>query len=204
MKQSTPEQDLESIRSLMERSVRFLSLSGLSGILAGTYALAGAAIGYYLVYYPNSPFGLRINYVNALIPKLVAVAVAVLIASVLTAYLLSQRKAKRTGIPIWSPSTRNMLINFSIPLLAGGLLAIIFIWQGHYGAVSPMCLIFYGLALVFGGQHTFGEIRFLGLSEITLGLIAAAIPGYGLLFWALGFGVLHVFYGTIMYNKYDR
>ncbi|MBT1700273.1 hypothetical protein KK083_25525, partial [Fulvivirgaceae bacterium PWU4] len=59
-------------------------------------------------------------------------------------------------------------------------------------------------ALIQGGSNTYDEIRYLGYCEITLGLIAALFPGYGLLAWAMGFGVLHIVYGAIMYNKYDK
>jgi hypothetical protein len=69
---------------------------------------------------------------------------------------------------------------------------------------APACLVFYGLALIQGSANTFDEIRYLGFSEIILGLISASVPGYGLVFWAIGFGVLHIIYGVIMYNKYDK
>jgi hypothetical protein len=44
----------------------------------------------------------------------------------------------------------------------------------------------------------------LGICEIGLGLIASIYMGYGLLFWAVGFGVLHIIYGIVMYMKYER
>ncbi len=91
-----------------------------------------------------------------------------------------------------------------VPLVTGGILTLIFLFRGYYGIVSPACLIFYGLALVSAANFTFGEVKYLGLLEITLGLICACLPGYGLLFWALGFGVLHIIYGGMMYFKYDK
>ena len=41
--------DISEIKNLMNKSSRFISLSGLSGILAGIYALVGAAMTYYYV-----------------------------------------------------------------------------------------------------------------------------------------------------------
>ena len=70
--------------------------------------------------------------------------------------------------------------------------------------VAPATLIFYGLALVNCSKYTIGEIKYLGLLEIALGLISAIFVGKGLFFWAIGFGVLHIIYGTVMHFKYNK
>ena len=44
-------QDIAEMRSMMERSSKFLSLSGLAGIMAGIYALSGAYIAYKVFYF---------------------------------------------------------------------------------------------------------------------------------------------------------
>lgn len=200
------EKDLASIRSMMERSAKFISLSGLSGILAGFYALCGALAAYFIVQYPLSPFSHRIYSINepAALLKLMLIAAAVLFASLTTGLLLSNRKAKRHGLKFWTASSRLLLVNLSIPLISGGLFILIMLYQGQYGLAAPASLLFYGLALIQGSSNTFDEIRYLGFCEIILGLISAFFPGYGLIFWALGFGVLHIVYGAIMYNKYDK
>jgi hypothetical protein len=64
--------------------------------------------------------------------------------------------------------------------------------------------VFYGLALVNGSKYTLSDIRYLGFSEIVLGLAATQFIGYGLYFWAVGFGVLHIIYGFIMWWKNER
>ncbi len=200
------EKDLASIRNMMERSAKFISLSGLSGVLAGIYALAGAVTAYFLVHYPISPFRFRIYSVTDgdVLYKLIAIAAVVLIASLSTGLWFSHKKAKKNGLNLWSPTTRMLLINVSIPLVTGGIFILIILATGHFGLAAPASLIFYGLALIQGSLHTYDEIRYLGFSEIALGLISAMLPGFGLIFWALGFGVLHIVYGTIMYNKYDK
>jgi hypothetical protein len=43
----------------------------------------------------------------------------------------------------------------------------------------------------------------LGITEIILGLMSSWLIGYGLLFWAVGFGVMHIFYGLMMYFRYE-
>jgi len=132
------------------------------------------------------------------------VALLVLIVSILTGYVLSRNKAKRKGQPIWGQASTALLFNMAVPLIAGGLFCLIHFYRGFYGFISPSCLIFYGLALVGASNFTFKDVRYLGISEIILGLIAACLPGYGLLFWAIGFGLLHIIYGSVMFLKYDR
>ena len=200
------EKDIASIRNMMERSVKFISLSGLSGVIAGIYALLGAGYVYYIVYYPYSPFGLRFYYANEshLIVQLLVTAMIVLILSLATGYWFSLRKAKRLGVSIWNKASRQLMVDLLIPLLSGGLFILILLSRGYYGVAAPACLIFYGLALINASRNTYAEVRYLGLTEIMLGLISAFIPGYGLIFWALGFGVLHIIYGAVMHFRYDK
>lgn len=203
--QQTYQKDLESIRKLMERSVKFISLSGLSGILAGIYALIGATIAYYLVHYPVSPFGYRVYSIQStnVLLQLTGVAAVVLVASILTGFWLSSRKAKKAGLKFWDATSKRLMINLSVPLITGGIFVLILLSNGHFGIVAPSCLIFYGLALINASGNLYEEIRYLGYSEIVLGLISASLPGYGLLFWAIGFGLLHIIYGALMYKRYD-
>jgi hypothetical protein len=208
VKEKEIEDELVSIRSMMERSSKFISLSGLSGILAGVYALIGAAAAYIVI--QNNPISGRIplfelwsNAVYVLL-SLMAIAIVVLIASVLTAFILSSRKAKRRGQPIWSKTSKVLLFNTSIPLFTGAIFIVILLYQGYDSFIIPAMLLFYGLALVSASNFTFSDVKYLGLLEIVLGLIAACLPGFGLLFWAIGFGVLHIIYGSLMYLKYDR
>lgn len=205
-KKSTPEEDLASIRLLMERSTRFISLSGLSGVLAGVYALAGSAFAYMLIYYPNTPFGFRFYFVNEqdVLVKLIVAAAVVLILSIATGFLFTVKKSKKLSIKYWDHNSRRFLINTAIPLIAGGVFIITLLLRGYLGIVAPASLLFYGLALISGSVYTLGEIRYLGLCQVALGLISAMLPGYGLIFWSLGFGVLHIVYGIVMHNKYDR
>ena len=198
--------ELVSIRSMMERSSKFISLSGLSGILAGIYALIGAAVAYELIYTGAGGERQRISghLFSELEYSLLAVALLVLLVSILTGCVLSRNKAKRKGQPIWGQASTALLFNMAVPLIAGGIFILIHFYRGYYGFIAPSCLIFYGLALVGASNFTFKDVRYLGISEIILGLVAACLPGYGLLFWAIGFGLLHIIYGSMMYLKYDR
>lgn len=199
------EQDIASIRTMMERSAKFISLSGLSGVLSGVYALAGATAAYFTVHYPASPADYRMESVQApeAVFKLIVIAVAVLVASILTGVWLSRKKAKKYGLKLWTPTSRTLLFNMLVPLVTGGVFILTMLFTGHFGLAAPACLIFYGLALIQASANTFQEVRYLGFCEIVLGLVSALMPGYGLIFWAAGFGVLHIVYGAIMHNKYD-
>lgn len=192
---------LKDIRSIMDKSTRFLSLSGLSGVLAGIYALVGALIVQYIVIKCKSEY---ITLESREFKLIVLTAVGVLCASLLTAFLFSKAKSKRTGEQFWSQSSKRLLVNFSIPLLAGGAFGVSLLQTGHYGLIAPVTLIFYGLALLQASKYTLETLRSLGISFVLLGLINCWVIGYGLYFWAFGFGILHIVYGTYMHIKYEK
>ncbi len=195
--------EISSIRLLMERSTKFISLSGLSGVMAGIYALTGAGIAYKLLYISDKTEVYRIYYGN-LPMQLFGIASAVLALSIATGIWLTILKAKRKALSVWNQSSKLLLLNGIVPLLTGGGFVLILLYQEYYGLIAPTCLIFYGLTLVAASQYTYGDVKWLGICEIGLGLLSTIIPGYGLAFWAIGFGVLHILYGTVMHFKYDR
>lgn len=205
MKQEDLVKELASIRNLMEKSSKFISISGISSILIGTYALLGAAYAYYQVYGFDSQMGYRDHYVNEplVIVKLSLTALLVLIASIFTGVFMAIKKAKANRQSIWNTTSRALLVAMAVPLCTGGLFAIIAIFKENYAVVSSILLIFYGLALTAGSHYTFNEIKGLGILEIVLGLLALLFPGNGIIFWALGFGVLHIIYGVIVHKKYE-
>ena len=198
--------DLQEIRSIMERSTRFLSFSGKSGIVAGTFALIGAYIAYQQIYYSDTVIydALQSREYSTNVLKLVTIATTVLIISIGAGIWFSWQKAKKAGEKLWSPASKKLVLHASVPLISGGFLILILLSRGYLGAVAGVSLIFYGLALFQAGNFTFSDVKYLGIIEIVLGLFAVANPGYGLYFWAFGFGVLHIIYGTIMHLKYDR
>ncbi|WP_298422785.1 hypothetical protein [uncultured Kordia sp.] len=201
--------DIKEIKNLMNKSSRFISLSGLSGIMAGVYALIGAwfarqelgklyATKRYL-YEGGSYAGS-----NDITIKLLAIAAIVIILAIVTGIILTQRKARRNGEKIFDKSAIKLLINFLIPLATGGVFALIILQKGYVGLIAPVTLIFYGLACVNASKFTLGHVKFLGFANITLGLIATQYIGYGLYFWAIGFGLFHIIYGGLMYILVER
>jgi hypothetical protein len=209
---------LTEMRDLMNRSSRFLSLSGISGVCAGAFALIGAflAHGYisneyrgntssdYSLYIPSSRIVSTAINTIATDFFLFADAAAVLILSLLAVWFFSSRKAKKAGVPLWDQTTWRAIFNLAVPLAVGALFCFALLLHGDYFFIVPGTLIFYGLALLNTSSYTVHDIRYLALCEIALGLFSLFIQGYGLIIWAIGFGVLHIIYGLIMYYKYDR
>ncbi|MDT0559203.1 hypothetical protein RM697_11110 [Ichthyenterobacterium sp. W332] len=193
--------DISEIKHLMNKSSRFISLSGLSGILAGIYALIGAAVAYYLV--DNSVLG-YITLDGKLFRICFAILIVIAALSVITGVILTTKKAKRNGEKIWDSSSKRLLFNFLIPLVTGGIYILIILNQERYGQTAALMLIFYGLALINASKYSLGDIKYLGFTEIILGLICAFVPSYGFWFWVIGFGIMHIVYGVIMHFKYDN
>jgi hypothetical protein len=191
-------EDLKIIRKVMEESSRFLSLSGLSGIAAGIFALAGAAVAYFAILKngdAGTSHGMHLLIIDGVIVLVLAIGISL---------FFSIRKSKKTGSQVWTPVSKRMLINLSIPLVTGGAFIIALLIFNYPGLIVPAMLLFYGLALVNAGKFTFNEIFYLGLLEILTGLLCVFLPDFGIFFWAFGFGILHVTYGLIMYRKYER
>lgn len=187
--------DLTEIRSMMERSTKFLSLTGLSGILAGVYAMGGAYLAYFWIYISDSVID---------VANLFFLAIGILVFALVTAAFLSHKRSKKNGELLWNPVAKRLVMNLAIPLISGGIFIAILFMKDSLELIAPAMLIFYGLALVNAGKFTFEEVKFFGIIEILMGLIAAYFTSYGLLFWALGFGFMHVVYGIYMHLKYER
>ncbi|HUX95736.1 MAG TPA: hypothetical protein VMV47_08385 [Bacteroidales bacterium] len=208
-KNLTTADDLKTIRKIMEESTKFLSLSGFSGVLLGLFAIAGALFAYLFILDKGSiKFdeyirGISVKATSAITLQLMIDACSVLILSLLSAFYFSFIKAKRSGKSMWTPVSKRLLINLLIPLVTGGTFVLILLFQNQIQLIIPGLLIFYGLALVNAGKFTYDEIFYLGILEIITGLISAFFLARGLVFWILGFGILHIVYGIFMYRKYE-
>ncbi len=201
--------DISEIKNMMYQSSQFLSLSGLSGILAGIYALIGAYFANVLFanferskvridksyYYPSN---------DEITLQLLFIAFLVIIFSIITGIILSYLKAKKRGEKLWNISAKKLLINFGIPLITGGIFALLLVKKEYYELIAPTTLLFYGIGCINASKNTFRDVRYLGITLVLIGLISTYNDGYGLLFWALGFGICHIIYGSMMYFKYDR
>ncbi len=207
---TSPNEDILAIREIMERSSKFLSINGLAGVLAGIVALVGAAFSWLIILGAGrTTYGDLLQNVGdpavaAAWMGLALIAAIVLVFAVTGAVFFSHRKARKAGQKLWTVSTRNLLVHFLIPLASGGIFVLILVFGNYLGLVPSAMLIFYGLSLVNAGKFTFGEIHSLGLTVIALGILAGFFPSYGLLFWAMGFGLMHIIYGSIMYHLREK
>lgn len=202
---------LADIRDMMDRSSRFISLSGLSGVVAGVSALIGIVLAY--LYLGIQPFEQGEDYYIMArqthnwgmdhLTFFFLTGAGVLSMAILGSVYFTTRKAKRKKQKTWDALTKRLLINLAIPLVAGGVFCLGLYYHGQTGFVAPITLIFYGLGLVNASKYTYTDIRYLGFLEIVVGLIATFYLHYGLEFWALGFGILHILYGLYMYIRYE-
>lgn len=202
-------QEVKDIRRMMERSSRFISLSGWSGVAAGVIALIGAAFARFVILENYSKLRYNQGYLTRndlewVQWQLIFLALAVFVAASLSAYYFTWRKTSEQGTAVWNPTSRRMFWNMAIPIVAGGLFIFEMLRYEDWRFVAPASMIFYGLGLINASKYTLSDIRYLGFCEIALGLINMEWIGYGLYFWAIGFGVLHIIYGIVMWWKYER
>jgi hypothetical protein len=206
--QQQSQDDLRHIKRMMERSSRFISLSGVSGIAAGLCALAGA-------WFANKKIRSWVKEDHTmdglidmggikLLNDLLWIATITFISAFISAFFFTYLRSKKNNIPLWGVASRRLFWNTVIPLTAGAIFIIRMMQLGVYDLVAPGCLIFYGLALMNASKYTLGEIRYLGYGQLALGIMNLWSFGYGLYFWAMGFGVLHIIYGIWMWLKYEK
>ena len=196
--------DLSHIRSMMERSSRFLSLSGLSGVFAGITALVGSAYAHFVMQKEKVSYlkDDAINFSDQLVTKLVITGLVILAVAIALAYIFTVRKTKKNEASMWDATTKRLLIAFLIPLITGGFVSLAMLYHGMLVFVAPMTLIFYGLALVSAERYTLSDIKYLGFCEIGLGLLSLFFLGWGFIAWVIGFGLLHIVYGLLMHSNY--
>ncbi len=196
--------DLTEIRSMMQRSTRFLSLAGWSGVLAGVYALSGAWLAYKNGLFKHQDDVVLVQAAANEDMNLLLIGLAVLFLAVATAVVMASRKSALRGEKLWNQAARRLAINMAIPLATGGVFCAILYMQAIYWLILPSMLIFYGLTLLNASKFTFEEIRYLGIIEIFLGLAAAWFADLGLLLWAIGFGIMHIIYGFYLHQRYEK
>ena len=198
------QEDLSHIRSMMERSSRFISLSGLSGVFAGLSALIGGLYVYLLFKANGLDYfdGEHKLYSVDLVSELVFIALIILFFALTFGIFFTIRKSRKYNLPIWTTATKKMLVNLAIPLLVGGVFCLALLYHQMYVLIAPATLLFYGLALINAEKYTFSDIKYLGFCELALGCVSLFFLGYGLVFWIIGFGVLHILYGLIVFKKY--
>lgn len=199
------QKDIAHIREMMERSSRFISLSGLSGVFAGIFALIAFVTALWVFRENHIDYfqGSTIIFPDMVVYQLFFICVITLLAALCSSFYFTYKKSKKDDMKMWSSTTYRLLVSLFIPLAAGGIFCLALWFHSHIALIAPAMLIFYGLGLINASKYTYTDISYLGYSELILGLVSLFFTGYGLLFWAAGFGILHIIYGIVVYRKYE-
>ena len=176
--------NLRFIRETMERAGSFTAVPGWGGIAMGISAIIAAVLAQQQ---PDQAGWLRV--------WLVELVVALLLAS--TTMTLKARRA-RTSL-FGGPATR-FAIAFGPPVLAGGALTWALAARGYYELLPALWLLLYGAGVVAGGIASVRVVPIMGGMFFVLGLVALVTSGNLML--AIGFGGLHIIFGSIIAWRY--
>lgn len=212
----SPLESIQEIKSYMQKSTRFLSLSGWSGIWVGSCGIISGLFAMYLIndsdinplnyhyygagYQTESFYSLK----EVLRFKLLLVEIITFVVALAGGFFFSVKKARKDGVIFLNHVFRRMAINFSIPLVTGGFVCLAFMRYNMLIFIAPTTLVFYGISLLMIARDTLDEVKKLAIFEILLGILSFYFLRYNMIIWIFGFGVLHIVYGIIMRNKYDR
>ena len=181
-------ENLRFIRDAMSRASQFTAVPGWGGILMGLTALVTAPIA-------GPPDG-TFRWVVIWFADAVLAATIALIAIAI--------KLKRSGTPLSkaAPAIRFALA-FLPPLVAGMILTPVFVMMGLIARLPGCWLLLYGTAVATGGAFSVRVVPLMGICFMTLGAVAFAAPAaWGNWLMALGFGGLHIVFGTIIARSY--
>jgi hypothetical protein len=181
-------ENLRFIRDAMARASAFTAVPGWGGVAMGVSAIVTAAIS-----------GPPDNSVRWAMTWFAEAAIAVAIALVAI-----NRKAARTGVPLWTAApARRFALAFVPPLVSGMVLTPVFATLGLMARLPGCWLLLYGTAVATGGAFSVKVVPVMGLCFMALGIIAFAAPadiGHWLL--AIGFGGLHIVFGIVIARRF--
>ena len=83
-------------------------------------------------------------------------------------------------------------------------MCLLFAYHQLFQFIPSLMLVFYGMALLNASKFSIDTIWYLAVLELILGIVAAFFVDAGLWFWMIGFGILHIVYGFIIYYKYEQ
>jgi len=212
MKEQEIKETLSDIREMMERSQKVMFLDGTAGIIAAVWALLGAVAVSLVLYGTVSPlWGAWINPIKhfdwstCLIVAIICAAV--FCAAFLTVWIMSKRRAERYGMEFkLDAGAQRLLGNFFTAMVVGGLVCLTPLFNGLWNMIPGFMLLFYGLALVLISPIAFriSITKYFGYAEIALGIVALALTPFGMMFWTIGFCILHLIWGIWFKIWFDR
>ncbi len=194
-------EELKALRQLMERPIRFSTMSGLSGVLAGAAALAGCTVGGYFSGHYSGRGALGAHML---------IWAGVFLTALVATVVLTRLREIRKGMPLWSKiKERILLIILPMFVAAAGLTGILVARElgqpgpEQWGLIPAIWMVLYGLALWQLGEFSPLEVRLLGAAFLGGGLVSAAL-GQQSPYWSLGvaFGGLHIVYGVVVWIRH--
>lgn len=212
MKEQEIKETLSDIRNMMERSQKVMFLNGTSGVLVSVWALLGAVMVSGILYGSVWPLwgstALPLREINS--ERFIWATFffgCTFIASCITVWLMSKHRAERKGLEFkLDAGAKQLLRTFFTVMIIGGLFCLTPFGNGHWELVPGYMLAFYGLALVVISPMAFriSIIKYFGFIQITVGLAALILPQYGMMFWTIGFCILHFIWGIWFHFVFDR
>ncbi len=212
MKEQEIRDTLSDIRNMMERSQKVLFLEGTAGIVVAVWALLGAVAVSLVLYGTVSPlWGATVNPIRQpdwdtfLIVAIICASV--FCAAFMTVWLMSKHRASREGLDFsFDAGTRRLLGNFFTAMVTGGLVCLTPIFNDLWNLIPGFMLVFYGLAVVLISPIAFkiSITKYLGYAEIVIGVAALAFSSFGMMFWTIGFCILHLIWGIWFKIWFDR
>lgn len=191
-------QNLNELKRILAKNTRFLSFSGLSGIIAGALALIGLWLFVELAY-----SDIKLSHENYFLLGL-SIGLSIIILAIGCGIVLTRRRIKKEGTKVNQAVVKNTLIHILLPIVAGGITCLILAYQGQYTYVPALMLLFYGIGLFNGSQFSFDDLKYMGLRFISLGILTLLMPQWSMWTWGVGFGLFHILYGLRIYFKHER
>jgi hypothetical protein len=179
--------NLRFIRSAMESSASFTSVPGLGGVVVG---LTGLFAGILVSRPALSSHWLTIWVIAATV-------------ALLQGGLFMWRKARSQGVRLSRGVARRFLFSVTPPLIAASILTFVLDDTVVETLIPGLWLLLYGSGVVSGGTFSVRPVPVMGACFMVLGVIALVAPaswGNGLL--TLGFGGLHIIFGSIIARRY--
>lgn len=178
-------QDLELIRSLMERTVQYQLLTARAGLAAGSLAGMGA---------------LTFCYLDAGNPWIFATVWAVVfVGSLLITSIASAQRSLERGEPVWSRQARAVLLALAPALFTALVLTIYFFARGEHLWLPGMWMLCYGLGALATSTYAPRPIRWLGVASLAFGAVTLALgPDWAVLMMGLVFGLGHIGLGLAL------
>ena len=144
--------NLEVIRTLMERTVQYQFLTARAGLVAGSLAVLGAVSFTALDSADPRQFG--------------ALWAVVFGGSLLATSIGTILRSREHGEPVWSRSTRTIVLALLPPLFTAAVLTVLFFAWGQHLWLPGVWMLCYGQGTLATAAYAPAPIRWLGAGSL--------------------------------------